>query len=134
MGPLQSAIDDALAASSDFVGLVADRVYSFGTVPKEPVAPYVELGDSAERAGAAAFMQGGNVSEETLTIVTPRRDGKPGVAAVLAAMTDALDGVALDVDGHTVLAARLELVTVFPDPDVTNLRGVCRLTVSSWTL
>lgn len=132
MGPLQLAIDAALQASTPFATLIGPRVYSLGTVPKSAVAPYVELGDSVERS-AGVFMVGGNANEETLTIVSPKRYGKPGVAVVLAAMVDALEGRTIVLPGHRTLNARLEFIALFPDPDDGNLRGVCRLTVDSWT-
>jgi hypothetical protein len=136
MGALQVAIDDALAGNPAFVALVDTRVYSLGTVPKDPdtiaAAPYVELGDSAERA-TGYFGTGGNTNDETITIVTPRADGKPGAARVLVALMDALDGRRIPCDGHTVLSGRVELLTMFVDPDVAHIRTVCRYTAQSWT-
>lgn len=134
MGALQIAIDDALQLAPAFAAIFADRVYSLGTVPKDAytLGPYVELGDSSERA-AGYFAQGGNTNEETLTLVTARSSGKVGAGLALAALTEALDGQQLTMDGHRMLSGRVELVTTFADPDVETLRTVCRYTVLSWT-
>lgn len=132
VGALQVAIDDALQASSEFVALVGVRVYSLGTVPKDATPPYVELGDSAERS-SGVFMQGGNANDETMTLVTPAKDGKPGAALVLSALVDALDEQRIPIEGHVVLSARVELLTMFVDPDVATIRTVCRYSLTSWT-
>lgn len=132
MAPLQVAIDTALQLAPTFTAIFGDRVYSLGTVPKDPPTSYVELGESAERS-AGVFMQGGNTSEETLTLVTERRAGKMGSGLALAALVDALDGRRLTIDGHRMLSGRVELVTVFADPDTAHMRTVCRYTVVSWT-
>lgn len=132
MGPLQLALDTALQGTASVTAIVGDRVYSLGTVPKDAPVPYVELGDSSERS-SGYFGQGGNINDETLTIVTPKAGGKVAAGEALAAITDALDRRALPMDGHAMLSGRLELITVFVDPDVTNVRSVCRYTVTSWT-
>jgi hypothetical protein len=132
MGALQVAIVDALTASAPFVALCADRVYSLGTVPKDAPVPYVELGDSAERS-SGYFTQGGNTNDETITLVTPRADGKPGAGRVLSEVYGALDGRALTLDGHRVVDGHVDLLTMFVDPDVANIRTVCRYTATSWT-
>lgn len=132
MWKLQTAIDERLQSSPTFTALVGDRVYSLGTVPKTPRAPYVELGDSTERA-SNMFALGGSTNEEVLTIVSPRAKGKPGVGEILAAIVDAFEKQPLYIQGQRAAhGVRVELVTIFPDPDEANLRGVCRLTVLSW--
>jgi hypothetical protein len=66
----------ALAAMLDADASIAARapVYSLGTAPDNPPREWVELGDTSE-AAYRLFGAGGNVGEETITVVRRRAPG-----------------------------------------------------------
>lgn len=127
---LQTAIDTVFTGDAQLGALIDDRIFSIGTVPKDAVAPLIELGESREGAWMM-FAKGGNENVETMTIVSPRKLGKPGVLAIFAHVVRLLDRQRITVAGHTVAIASVDLITVFPDPNGDELRGVVEYRVRS---
>jgi hypothetical protein len=132
MGPLQVAIDTVVMGDVTLVGRIDDRAYSLGTVPKDVVAPWLEYGDSNENA-LGTFGRGGNVNEETITITVDRTEGKLLIADIYDDLVRLFDLQPIAIEGHATVRARVELVTVFNDPDGIHTRGVVRLRVQSLT-
>jgi len=131
-GPLQLAIDAALLADVAIVARIVDRAYSVGTTPKDTPLPYVEYGDSAE-ASSGTFGRGGNEGTEELTVIVDRTGGKPAVLALYGDIQRVLETGPVTIAGHQIVRLRVELVTVYADPDGLSVRGVVRCRVISWT-
>jgi hypothetical protein len=139
LSPLQVAIATRLEGDAPLAAELATivgsappipAVFSLGTAPKDHPTPLIELGDVAEGAWLT-FSKGGNVDRQTLVIVTPRSEGIPKVASIYGHLVRLLESTPLVVAGHVVALARLELVTVYNDPNGTDTRGIVRFTVQS---
>lgn len=138
--PLQAAIATRLEGDVPLAGELASvvgvgppaipAIFSLGTVPKDQPTAFLEIGDSAETS-FSTFNKGGNRNVEGITIVSPRADGKMRVARIYAHLVRLLETVPLVVAGHVVALARVEIVTIYSDPNGTDLRGIVRLTVES---
>lgn len=130
--PLQTALADLLLGDAPLTATLASAgsIFSIGTVPKDAPLPLIQLGDVGETSWLM-FGKAGNRTQQTITIIAPRTGGVPGVAKIYAHLVRLLEGGTLVVVGHAVAMQRVELVSIFNDPNGTDVRGVVRFTVDS---
>lgn len=131
LSPYQEALAAALEADALLVAELAapDAIFSLGTVPKDQPTPFLELGDVSERA-LSTFGKGGNLTEQTIVIVSPREEGIPKVAKIYARLVW-LENTPIAIAGHVVALSRVEITTIYNDPNGTDTRGIVRYTVQS---
>jgi hypothetical protein len=96
---LQQAVFATLVMNGDVHDSVGDRVYD--AVPRGAAFPYLVVGEGAESDASAA---GGTGREHTLEIhAWSRAGGCREIKLAAAAVCDALDGILLELDGHTLV-------------------------------
>ena len=132
LADIQTAIDTLLTGDAPLGAELASAssVYDLGTVPKDAPIPLIELGDVGE-SSFLTFGKGGNRTEMTIVIISPRADGKMRVARIYAHLIRLLENGTLVVAGHVIATSRVTFVTAFNDPNGTHIRGIVRVTLQS---
>jgi len=121
---LQQAIFAALAADENIKDIVDDPPRIFDHVPRSGALPYIVVGDDRTRDWSTATEPG---SEHALTIhVWSRAPGRKEARVAADAVTAALDGAALAVDGHTLVDLRWLDTEVVKEPDGETLHARLR--------
>ena len=104
---------------------VPARIYD--ELPGEPVTPYVAIGRVQVRDIGGV---GGAVDEQVLSLhCVSRFGGTEEVKAIIADLRDALQDVALAVDGGHVVSVGVIFADVFRAADLRSVYGVVRVRI-----
>lgn len=122
-GVLVKAVVAALAADEGVQALLGDPVRVFDAPPKGGVAPYLLIGRGVE---APLKADGGGAEVSLSLTVVSRFSGQEEARAVVAAVRDVLDGLAVSDDGVAGVV-RVRGAEVFSGSDGRGAYGVLRL-------
>lgn len=119
---LQKAIHVALVADAGVGAIAGDRV--FDAAPRDPVFPYVTLGDIATSDWSTGTEIG---AEHRLTLhAWSRGRGKAEAALLVAALEAALHDAALTLVGHVLVNLRFVAAEVRQERDGVTWHGIAR--------
>ncbi len=115
---LQQAVFAVLSCNSTVQDEVADRI--FDAVPRGSDFPYIVIGDGSETAAS-------DLIEHSLSInIWSRGGGHREAKRIAAAVRDALDGMPLTLDGHSLIDIRFDTADYSRWSDGETWRGVVR--------
>jgi Protein of unknown function (DUF3168) len=121
---LQKAVHVALTAAPALTALTGG-VRVFDDVPRNVAFPYVTHGESVVRDWSTSTDDG---HEHSVSIhVWSQGAGRKQAHEILGAIEQALDGQALPLDGHRLIALRHEHSEVRRESDGETWRGLLRL-------
>lgn len=121
---VQAAVYSTLTGDSTLQAIIGNPARVFDTMPQDTDFPYVVIGENEAAAFDTKTEDG---MEQTFTLHSwSRYDGLKEVKDIMAAITGALDNVALSVTGHDLVYLRFTFAATFLDPDGRTRHGVQR--------
>ncbi len=126
---LQAAILEALSNDAQIKTLLGDPPRFFTEAPQHAIFPYLTLGEVQTQSNAA--LDHPSLEHAINLQCWSRYGGREEAQTVIAAVRDALDDAALNIDGRRATLVLVTLTDVFRAGDGRTAQGLLRLKVHS---